>query len=162
VGLVSHSVSISTSWVDEDEDLRSKEPPGNEIKVRYLLAGFEVEPEEITKVLDLSPSTVWRGGDAIAGTARKYKENGWLLQAPATRGEGIASQLSALLDLLESRGDKLKGIVSHCYSEFSCVIYANEYVPEIHLEAEIVQRIGRLGAAIDIDLYYMVDQESEL
>ncbi len=43
--------------------------------------------------------------------------------------------------------------------EIACVLWAYDYVPAMHLSRSAIQAFARLGAEVDLDLYYLVEEE---
>ena len=130
---------------------------GNEISVRFVISDFECDPEDISKLLSITPTVTWRVGESIAGTIRRHKENGWRLDSPMNRSQEIDEQIKGLLSQLEPKAELLRHLAEDFYSEFSCIIYAYDYVPSINLSNETLSRMADLGAAIDIDLYCLIE-----
>jgi hypothetical protein len=62
----------------------------------------------------------------------------------------VGDQIRYLLDMLEPARDSLNSL-GDAYREFSCVIFANDGVPEIHFSSDTLRRISGLGASIDVD-----------
>jgi Domain of unknown function (DUF4279) len=53
------------------------------VYVKLLISDFECEPEQITKILGLSPQRTWIKGDKITPkSSRYYKFNGWWIATP--------------------------------------------------------------------------------
>lgn len=135
----------------------------NEIKVRFVLLGFEQDPGAVTDLLQIEPTETWQLGEPmLPSPVRVHKENGWALSAQRDSTTGVGDQVNDLLDRLEKARDSLNSLVG-TYREFSCVIFAYDGVPEIHFSSDTLKRISNLGASIDVDLYCMEDrEESEL
>ncbi len=129
----------------------------NEISVRFILAGFNCDPHEITDSLSVKPTKIWRRGDFIDKTIRKYSENGWRVDSSLGSSAGIDAQVDQLLEILEPVADAIAGIAAKSIAEFSCIVYANESVPSIFFSSATVKRIAKLHAEIDVDLYCCIE-----
>lgn len=134
----------------------------NEIRVRFIVMGFDQDPGAITDLLQIEPTETWKLGEPmLPSPIRVHKENGWELAAQADTTTGVGEQVCYLLDKLELARDSLISLVG-TYREFSCVIFAYDGVPEIHFSNDILRRVSELGASIDVDLYCMeADEERE-
>ena len=135
---------------------------GNEIKVRFILTGFECAPAEITERLGLDPSRTWMVGDPMLGGARVYKKNGWRLELIDDDASGVEALVEQLLQQLEPSGDAIAELALENYAEISCIVFATEYVPALHFSHKTLQRITQLGAEIDIDLYCLTSDETNV
>jgi hypothetical protein len=72
-----------------------------EILVDFLLVDFEIEPEEITLLLKISPSKTWKIGDLISPKAVIYrKSNGWQLKSTLPHSEELEKHITSILEQL--------------------------------------------------------------
>ena len=126
---------------------------GNEIKVGLTLTDFDCAPEEITQKIGIEPTVTWLAGEPILGGTRSYKENGWRLEVRDEDASGVDDLAKQLLQRLEGSRYEVAKLAAEFYAEISCIVYATEFVPELHFDRETLERIARLGAGIDIDLY---------
>ena len=134
---------------------------GNEIKVRFILTDFDCAPAEITERIGIEPSKTWVVGEPIMGGARAHKENGWQLELRDGDASGVEDLTKSLLQRLETSGDAIAELARAFYAEISCIVYATEFVPELHFSRRTLERIGQLGAEIDIDLYCLTSDETD-
>lgn len=134
----------------------------NEISVAFTLTGFDFDPEEITKLLKISPTTTWRLGDLIGKSILRCKHNGWRLNSELENS--LDSELENSIDLdnhikylLNKLQPSWQTLVEICYqydAEISCVIYSCEAQgPAIHFDKEIIRCVAELNAEIDVDYY---------
>ncbi|MEP7012501.1 MAG: DUF4279 domain-containing protein [Acidobacteriota bacterium] len=133
----------------------------NEIKVSFIVSGFDHEPEVITGLLKVDPTETWKIGEPmLPSPIRTHQENGWELASQLATTAGVGDQIGHLLGRLEPARDSFDSL-GEAYREFSCVIFANDGVPEIHFSHDTLQRIVELGASIDVDLYCMEAKQEE-
>jgi hypothetical protein len=66
----------------------------------------------------------------------------------------LGDHINVLLALLESRAEAIKAMSATCIVEISCVIYANA-APALNFDKSVVDKLARLGASLDIDLYIL-------
>jgi len=129
--------------------------------VRLKIRSMDHTPEDITALLKLEPSKVWRIGEArVPGLAIMEKQNIWLLDSGLTRAHDLDGHLHALLDRISSCHAELTEL-SKCNSvEVSAVLYTNER-PAIYFDPSMIGTFGAIGASLDIDLYILpIDEES--
>jgi hypothetical protein len=130
----------------------------NETSVYLVLAGFPCDPDEITTATGLHPHQVWRVGDQIGPTIRRREDNGWKISAGLPGSVGLNNQVNALLRRIEPAIEYISELGKNCFMEIACVLRAYEYIPEMHLERTTIRQVAMLGADLDIDFYYLVEE----
>ena len=70
----------------------------NEIRARLHLTGFLESPEEITDRLGIQPTEVWRIGDPIDKTIRRFPENGWSISSGVDSSAELSVHIVHLLE----------------------------------------------------------------
>ena len=126
-----------------------------EVRVEFCITGHELLPTQITQILGLPPSRTWIEGESIQGTKLCRKHNGWCLALNAVEPTinlevPIRELLEVLLPKAEEIGEVCIGRDLEC--ELSCAITIDDETPIINLSPETVSDLGRLRAAIDIDI----------
>jgi Domain of unknown function (DUF4279) len=128
----------------------------------FLLSHFQEEPEEITNLLQITPSQTWKTGDLIHPKSRLLRDhNGWEMKPDLNKEDKeLESQLLSLIERLNRSWGKLVELTSNDYycAEISIVInvYGND-VPAINFSPEVIKKIAEINASIDIDLYVLND-----
>lgn len=131
-----------------------KEKVESEIKVGLGIHDFECEPEEITKIIGLTPTQTWKKGDQILKTIMKYKANGWRLSSPCDPfSSTVEEQVNALLDIIIPHAPVFSKLPRGTYIELSCFMYTYKERPLVGFTAEQVKKLAQIGAAIDLDIY---------
>ena len=126
-----------------------------EMGVEFRLTGHELQPSEITGMLDLIPTRTWLEGESIQRTASRYKDNGWCLStANGKQSIHLEDPIRDLLQVLLPKADRIRRVSADhgLYGEMSCVIYLRDEEPSICLSPETVTALSQLGAGIDIDI----------
>ncbi|HLO89414.1 MAG TPA: DUF4279 domain-containing protein, partial [Nostocaceae cyanobacterium] len=133
----------------------------SEIYAYFLLCYFECDPEEITKIVGVSPTDVWRIGDKITNRSTlKRKKNGWRLKSNLEQTADLDAHIRNVLERLKPGWEKLRELGLQYYAEISCVIYNYEaQVPVMHFDKEIIKAAAELNAEIDIDYYSLYEPE---
>jgi hypothetical protein len=128
----------------------------SEVSISLNIIGEDLDPDSITEKIGIEPSSIWRKGELIDPRAiLRYKENGWGMSSPLKNSNDLEDLTRSLLEKLSGCWDKLTEICSNYYTELSCVIYVSDGVPAIHFEADILEKLNQLNAAIDVDLYVL-------
>jgi hypothetical protein len=125
------------------------------IQVEFQITGSQKLPDEITDLLQIVPSRIWRENDSIQGTKLKRKENGWCLSLKDDENSiDLADYVLPLLKVLRSKSK----VITQMYKEFdlrcemSCAIYINDETPIINFTHEVIASLAELGAYVDIDI----------
>ncbi|WP_020410082.1 DUF4279 domain-containing protein [Hahella ganghwensis] len=130
----------------------------NEARVYFALDG-DIDPEEVTNVLEITPSEIRRKGDRMGG--RLPKHDSWILST-----DKIADDYVDIYELSKEIVDQLKGkkdLVNLARNRFSLTtrlvvvlrIATNDEIPTpaMGFDPEVVRFLGEVGAFIDIDTY---------
>ena len=123
----------------------------NEIKLRLIVTNVSQDPDVLTKTLGITPSKIWRKGDAIsAHQSRVHEENGWLLDAPGSPHAPMEKQLEAMLHIIEPRVEAFGKLPAGSEVELSCVVYEDEEDdrPCIEFSVKAVNLLARIGGLI--------------
>ena len=129
-------------------------PPQNQIRAYFVFWSKSCDPAEVTSRTGLQPTRTWRIGDVRqAATGRRHEDNGWRLHGTCSSRDAIEPHVVALLNAVERTAVDWQEVCADGQRQISIVIYAHEYIPELHLSAEVLLRIARIGASLDVDLY---------
>ena len=126
----------------------------NEIKVSVKIHGFNDSPSRISEILGLVPTMSWLKGEVVHPRAiNTFKENGWVISVHGD-GEDVSIEKLAmeLFDVLSESLPSFCDLPRNVCIEFSVVAYVKQDIPELFIPSEIVQKLGEIGAEIDIDL----------
>lgn len=133
-----------------------------EISVSLTLTGLDLQPDEITAKLRISPTKVWHKGDLIHPKGKNcYSDNGWSLKSQLDQSSELEAHLKSIFEQLQPVWTILKEICFLYQTEISCVIYVSEQVPSIHFNPGILGQIHQLNASLDVDLYVLPENFSQ-
>jgi len=142
---------------------RHAEPPKSkwEIKPSLVVRGFRVSPEEITRLLGVSPTKTWVRGDLVVplSSVLKRKDNAWLLAAPCAHTEPLTKQVEALLTKIAPAAAKFRQLPQGSVVELYCAIYDYERSVVIQFSKRALHDLAEIGAGIGIDYYDLTDWE---
>ena len=128
--------------------------PQNRISAYFLFWSKSCEPAEVTARTALQPTRVWRIGDVRqAATGRRHEDNGWRLEGTCSSTDAIEPHVVALLNALEGTAIEWRDVCPDGQRQISIVIYTHEYIPALYLSAEVLLRVARVGASLNVDLY---------
>ena len=125
-----------------------------ETYVRLKIISDVHSPEEISSILGVRYDRAWRVGDKRGKSIIVEKTNGWLMESMLPKNTPLEAQMEGLLHRLRPFASKIKALADTCTIEFSCVIYC-QYHPALYFEGGMIAAIASLGAALDIDLYFL-------
>ena len=120
--------------------------------VRLKVLSPDRTPDQITAAVGLECDSCWRIGDERAHTIIKEKDNGWVLGSGLPGTATLEEHVEALLSVIDARADSLKSMTPTSEVVISCVIHADT-PPALYFDGSVINRLARLGANLDIDLY---------
>ena len=115
------------------------------------------DPESATKIIDITPSDIWRFNDYRDKSSATFKHDGWVLSTDEIESLDVNDLLLPLLNIVYP---KKKQIVDICNkfgikSEISIEVYSKDRAfPAIHFDIDTIKRIVELNAELDIDIVY--------
>lgn len=127
------------------------------VKVRLTIESESLEPQDVTKELDIVPTISWKKGDIIKAD-RKRAGGSWTVSLEAEESYDITIQLGKLYELIKGKEDKIRAIKEYCEGTIiiSVIIEVeNREVPGIVIEEKFSELVVKMGAEIDIDIYMM-------
>ena len=133
----------------------------SDIRVAFIIAEFACDPELITAAVGVQPSRAWKAGDMVRPSSAPRRTSGWMLEAPAGSGDDFEARAVWLLGQLPSDLRRLESVSSCWSAKLYASVYTSGDRPPLFLSPAVVQRLSELGAAIDIDLFVLPDDERE-
>jgi hypothetical protein len=137
------------AWVEED-------PPEPEALVSVRVRGDEVDPAELTRQLELTPTRA-----SVAGRpdprrrGRPAFRTEWVLDSPLPTARPLVEHLTALLDALEPHREPLRRLAAAWGADvsFQCGISAAQPAYEVDLSAELARRLADVGGRLDVSVW---------
>ena len=127
------------------------------VKVRLTIESESLEPQDVTKELDIVPTISWKKGDIIKAD-RKRVGGSWTVSLEAEESYDITIQFGKLYEVIKGKEDKIRAIKEYCEGTIiiSVIIEVeNGEVPGIVIEEKFTELVVKMGAEIDIDIYLM-------
>jgi hypothetical protein len=138
-----------------------------ELRVRGQEAGDDFDPDDLTALLGVGPSLVWRRGEALR-SGRHHLSTIWWWETAYQVGRDSEAMVLQVLDVFEplvKRLDEAKarwgvalelGLVVTMYVATQVADGVPEVVaatPAMALSAETLGRLAGMGVSFDADLY---------
>ena len=125
-----------------------------EMCVALRLRGKRFAPEDVTRVVGLSPSKTWRAGEPIPATTAKRKDDRWEFGLSYRETFDMEEMLKELLDTIEPYRERITAAAKEfgLVREISFGVYIREQTPACWFSADTMRRLADLGADLDIDL----------
>jgi hypothetical protein len=138
-----------------EQELSYTDPDYN---VTFRFVGKDVEPELLTKKLELQPTRSHsRGGVLPRHPERKYPFGLWAIDSSLPKTQHLEAHLNELLKILEPRSERIRSLTAMgTRGEFYCGAFCQEkQVPLAYIElgADLLRRISDLPASIIINVY---------
>ena len=131
-------------------DAHDEAPP--EVGVAFRIFGVALDPDAVTKALQLSPDHIHRVGDYPNGDAKyaPYKHAMWLLNSNLSREESLEAHLKHLFALLEPKQAQIALLAKNATIDFSCDLH---FVSGFSLAPEIVNRLACLHVGLSVTVW---------
>lgn len=135
----------------------------SEISVYFAFFGFDTDPDEITRIVGISPSRIRRVGDAVsyppppgkdAAQMPRVKVSGWRIDSGLDPAADLPTQVRALLRRLQPAWASLTELGQRYEAAVECVVksYGGDR-PEIGFDKDLIQQVAQLNATLGVDLY---------
>ncbi len=135
----------------------------SEISVYLAFAGFDFDPEEITRLTGITPTRTRRAGDPVSWASSlseenrqriRVKANRWIVNSGLDSNVDLPTQVKALLRRLEPAWERLIELGQQYEPVMECIVrsYGGDR-PEIFFDKEVIRKLIQLNAEIDVDLY---------
>ena len=145
----------------ESADLMSVGGSVDRFVVALLLYGEDLDPAEITRRLGVEPQTAGLAGSRMSPRAAPLTRGVWGLerkdQAPATP----SATLAALLSLVPPDPALWAELSSRFEIRVSLGLFLEQWNRGFELPADLVRRVGELGASVSCDIYAPDDGEDD-
>lgn len=125
----------------------------------FQLSGPKLDPDVVTRAVEVEPSRAWRRGDLIGpGNDRTRRQGSWSLDSKrvlSPQDAHLDEHMRWLLDQLEPRTNQLKDAVTE--QELKAEVWSAVYMEGANVDFELppttLARIAALGATLRLDIY---------
>lgn len=122
------------------------------VRLRFLSSSRG--PEVLTRLIGLECDHSWRIGDKRCNTQIVESKNGWLLFSGLLENASLDEHIASLFGRVMPVEDRIIALPHDITVEVSCAIYA-EHPPALFFAADVVNKMARIRASFDIDLYML-------
>lgn len=121
-------------------------------QARLKIIGEKLHPDTITVRVGLEPHRTLAAGDERPHTNIVETTNLSELHSGLPQDRDLAEHISALLKAVEPVADRIRRMASDHTILLSCVVHAPRE-PALALNREAIEKLARIGAEVDFDLY---------
>ena len=132
-----------------------RESPHTDIRVALIVYGAFVTENDIFKIIGESPSAAWRAGDNIQNTLIKRKEDGWRLDSKLPPENSLPDHLKNIIERIYLRLDQFLELKPTSVRIAVAIDIYGLDRPALQIDADIISKIAKIGAMLDIDLHVL-------
>ncbi len=137
--------------------MQEKEPDWKWLSACLRISGDELDPDNVTKALELTPNFTGRKGQPMSSKPRSavYESNLWGHIFSEEFHEPFEEQLSEFVGRLEKRGKQLRALYARkeVGAELLLGFASSNGQGGFTLPADLLARIAALGLDVSLDLY---------
>jgi hypothetical protein len=124
-------------------------------KACFRISGDALQPDEVTRELDLEATSSGLKGGALSSSRRKQplRTSIWILNSPLDDHTPLEDHLAWLLDTLEPRLGVINAIAKQHKTDFFCGFSSDNGQGGCTFDAVLLERLARLGIPLGLDLY---------
>jgi len=115
--------------------------------------------EEITELMGMQPSQVFRKGKILEGASFPAKVSTWDLHCPPDNCKGMGEQISALLGILWPKADVLKPLAFKFAAELNVASSCTDGSDVFSLDQEVLQKLVALN--LKLNFFYICDEDQD-
>jgi hypothetical protein len=127
------------------------------ITLCFRFYGESFDPDEITRRLELTPTSVFRPGDPITKDGRgKRRRFGWRLKVKEHEGLDMQDLLQEFKERISVSSSLVRQVCTDL--DIQAVVFCgvrqreSEITPALEFPMDFVEWVGELGASIDVDV----------
>jgi hypothetical protein len=151
----------------EDRTLERATGP-ERVRATFRIYHPDLEPEQLTELLEITPSIAWRSGEDAYGWRKrpgfKAPSGGWLLSSRTVmRGNNASSHIDWLLDQLAGKANMIKDLQNRGFM-IDVVVgwHATSWNTTPALSPDLMRRLAKLNLPIWFDVYLFGSEEKEI
>ncbi len=125
----------------------------------FYVADFACDPGEVTKLLQIEPTSFQRKGDA-GRNGLPVKSSLWEIQDDSPRNDHFfENHLESILAKIEPSTPAILRISEQSSVGINCVGYFEGCNPGFEISPNLLKRLGALGLTLGFDLYAFPESE---
>jgi hypothetical protein len=119
---------------------------------RIKIFGRDLDPDEVTSRLGLTPTRVLRAGHPRPRTSIVEKEGLWELKSDLPEDRDLAEHVASVLGKVVPLTHLVREMSGQYTVLLACIVHAPSE-PPLALSRDAVGQLAALGAEVDFDLY---------
>lgn len=130
------------------------------VSARLRITGDDLDPDEVTRMLNCAPSEASRKGELRLNRGRRpvnARSGIWLLKSPLESSQPLESHIGAILDQLAEDSDVWKSLRDRFDMDIDIGLFLGNDNEEFWLSPDIVKLLGDRGIGVDVDIYALFD-----
>ncbi len=127
----------------------------DEFYAYFTITGDDLDPDEITKLVGVSPTDSWKKGDVNPRNGRERKFGRWSLYSRLARSEEFEAHITDVLAQLDQNSDGFKKVSQAYKGHMQLVGYFHSSYPGLYFTPETVQGLAKYNLGVDHDFYYL-------
>jgi hypothetical protein len=148
------------------EDSKEEDEFSNDIYVWFFIRGINIDPNEITYLLGITPSYRFMRGDRHGENGQMIRKHGfWSITSNGkVQSSDLYLHIEWILAQLEPVKSQLNSIISNndVHAQISCVFHLFTLEWDDQLMPDILERIAALNVLFGISIYCLKDLDSKL
>ncbi|WP_211441961.1 DUF4279 domain-containing protein [Collimonas humicola] len=131
----------------------------SEINAELRILEFGCDPSEITKCLNLQPTSTWVKGEIVSKTGKgilRHQENGWAWCSNLDSEEKVLDFRDLFDDIFRNLNpikDKFQYLPNNSVIQLACCAYIRNCAPAFTLDERIIKLLAEINASVDFDIY---------
>lgn len=130
--------------------------PHTNVRASLRIMGEDFDIQEVTEMLDISPSETWRKGDFVRNTKRLRTYTAWIYNTEVLETLNICALTEQINLIFSPKVDKIAFLKKEYDLDISIdfiVVVENDDPPSIYFESDFIKFASKIGAQFDIDMY---------
>lgn len=126
--------------------------------VTIILTGFNENPEEITKLIGVSPTSTGLKGEpnpALKNVRLVNRENLWHLDSSLPKERTLQDHINSLIKILQPHQESFLAIAKTCEAELYIATYFDFATPTITIPPQTLSQLSRYGLGERLDLFFV-------
>ncbi len=146
--------SPSSSTNANSEDLFTVGGAVDRIRISLRVIGDDLDPDEVTRLLQCQPSRAYRKGDIIPAPYKRIAHTGvWKLEGQEPEIYNLDEQLNTLLASVTSNLEVWKNLTNRYNANIFCGLFLGDFNRELALSPQSMKALADRGIYIDFDIY---------
>lgn len=136
---------------------------GNVAKVSFRVVGADVDPEAVTAMLEIMPSSAHARGQPFPRRPERRRPTGaWVLESSLPDTTVVDEQMRQLLAVLEPQEAGVRRVTARGWGVgFLCGFFLDRSQGTIDLDPDTVRRMAALGSGLAVYVFDMQDKAGE-